>query len=129
LNGDIITTLYRVARESLANVAEHAQAHKVGITLGCDPADGTTGTATVLLRIIDDGTGIDPNQMDIPNVGHFGLRLLRDRVENLDGTLTVRPGAHSGTIVLAELPVNPQSNANSHSEPKHRHPARKSKKP
>jgi signal transduction histidine kinase len=106
LNGDIVTTLYRVARESLANVAEHAHAHKVGITLGCDPADGPSGSATVLLRIIDDGIGIDPNKLDTPAEGHFGLRLLRDRVENLGGTLTVRPGAHGGNIVLAELSVN-----------------------
>lgn len=106
LNGDLVTALYRVARESLANVAEHANADKVDITFGYDAADGPAGTANVLLRIIDDGVGVDPSKVDKRAAGHLGLRLLKDRVENLGGTLTVRPGPHGGTAVLAELPVN-----------------------
>jgi two-component system NarL family sensor kinase len=108
LSGEIVTALYRVARESLANVAEHAKADKVDITLGSDAAEGSR-TATVLLRIIDDGVGVDPSRVDKRAEGHLGLRLLTDRVENLGGTLTVRPGVHGGTTVLAELPVTSES--------------------
>ena len=108
LNGDTVTTLYRVARESLANVAEHAHAHKVDISFGFDEADAA-GDSTVLLRIIDDGVGLDPTKVDKRAEGHLGLRLLRDRIENLGGTLTVRAGPHGGTTVLAEIPVHPDS--------------------
>ena len=104
LSGDVVTTLYRVARESLANIAEHAHAHSVDITFGFDGPDGDRGP-TVLLRIIDDGVGLDPGKVDKRAEGHLGLRLLQDRVENLGGSLTVRPGAVGGTTVLAELPV------------------------
>ncbi len=109
LSGDTVTTLYRVARESLANVAEHANAHKVDISFGFDQADDHARDSTVLLRIIDDGVGLDPAKVDKRAEGHLGLRLLRDRIENLGGTLTVRAGPHGGTTVLAEIPVRPES--------------------
>jgi signal transduction histidine kinase len=109
LDGETVTALYRVARESLANVVEHANAHKVDISFGFDEADGPARASTVLLRIIDDGVGVDPGKVDKRAEGHLGLRLLKDRVENLGGTLTVRAGPHGGTTVLAELPVDPDS--------------------
>ena len=105
LDGDTMTALYRVARESLANVAEHSQANKVDISFGCGDPDGSSKTPTVLLRIIDDGVGVDPTNANKRAEGHMGLKLLQDRVENLGGTLTVRPGPRGGTAVLAELPV------------------------
>jgi signal transduction histidine kinase len=126
LNGDTVTTLYRVARESLANVAEHANAHKVDISFGFDEADGPARASTVLLRIIDDGVGLDPGKVDKRAEGHLGLRLLKDRVENLGGTLTVRAGPHGGTSVLAELPVHAEPAAAAGSDRKRRHRARRS---
>ncbi len=111
LDGDTMTALYRVARESLANVAEHSQANKVDISFGCGDPDGSSKTPTVLLRIIDDGVGVDPTGVNKRAEGHMGLKLLQDRVENLGGTLTVRPGPRGGTAVLAELPVaRPEAN-------------------
>jgi len=104
MTNDIVTTLYRVAREALANVAKHAQAERVDITLGFDGGDDTSDGPTVLLRIIDDGVGIDAATVDKRSEGHLGLRLLTDRVENLGGTLSVRAGPYGGTIVTAELP-------------------------
>ncbi len=101
---DTVTTLYRVAREALANVAKHANAAKADITLGFDNSDAAA-TPTVLLRITDNGVGVDPAKIDKKAEGHLGLRLLTDRVENLGGTLTVRPNPRGGTIVTAELPA------------------------
>ncbi len=123
LHGDTVTALYRVARESLANVAEHANAHKVDISFGFDEADGPARASTVLLRIIDDGVGLDPGEVDKRAEGHLGLRLLKDRVENLGGTLTVRAGPHGGTTVLAELPVNSEPAPRAGSARKRRHRA------
>ena len=129
LHGDTVTALYRVARESLANVAEHANAHKVDISFGFDEADDPARASTILLRIMDDGVGLDPSKVDKRAEGHLGLRLLKDRVENLGGTLTVRTGPHGGTTVLAELPVNSDPAAGSGSGRKRRWFRRSEQKP
>jgi two-component system NarL family sensor kinase len=115
MDTDTVTTLYRVARESLANVAAHAQADRVEISLhvvdGDSPRDRAGGSANrnrrVCLIIVDDGIGLDPERMDRRDEGHLGLRLLKDRVENLSGTwqVTAQPGR--GTRVLAALPLEP----------------------
>jgi two-component system NarL family sensor kinase len=78
-------TLYRVARESLANVQKHAQASTVRISL--DVLQGLHGTDQpwVRLAVADDGVGVDPAKMDRRAEGHLGLRLLVDRVESLGG--------------------------------------------
>lgn len=105
LNLEIVTTLYRVARESLANVVEHANATQVDISMTADPPDGTAAIPTVTLRIADNGVGMEQQSMDRRAEGHLGLRLLRDRVEALGGTLQVDSRPSAGTTVTARIPI------------------------
>jgi len=100
LDPDTAATLYRVARESLVNVAKHANAAHVRIELGPDH-----GGADVLLRISDDGVGPGPDVLTRREDGHFGLTMLRDRVCDLGGRFTIVPGPHGGTVAEAVLPV------------------------
>jgi len=104
LSTETVTTLYRVAREALANVAEHAQSKRVELSLVA-VRSSPTDPPGVQLTISDDGVGIDPSRVDRRLEGHLGLRLLRDRVESSGGTLTItgRPGA--GTVLRVELPA------------------------
>jgi two-component system NarL family sensor kinase len=104
LGNEAVTTLYRVARESLANVAAHAQASRVDIRLGEVDADAHDDDRMVRLAIIDNGVGVDFSRLDRRSEGHLGLLLLIDRVENLGGTLTVEAGPEGGTAVTATLP-------------------------
>jgi signal transduction histidine kinase len=102
---DVLTTLYRVAREALANVSEHALADQVQIHLGITA--GADGPKTVHLVIVDNGIGLDPEDIDRRDEGHLGLRLLKDRVENSGGTWSVTSGADGGgTAVSAVLPLS-----------------------
>lgn len=104
LGDEVVATLYRVVRETLANVQKHAEAATVEIVLG--PVDVAPGEdARVRLRITDDGVGVDPTQIDRRAEGHLGLRLVADRVESLGGRLTVTSAVGQGTSVEAELPV------------------------
>ena len=104
---DVLTTLYRVARETLANVSEHALADQVRIDLGVSGAAGADGPQTVHLVIVDNGIGLDPEDIDRRADGHLGLRLLKDRVENSGGTWSVTSGADGGgTAVSAVLPLS-----------------------
>jgi two-component sensor histidine kinase len=101
-DSDIAATLYRVAREALANIVKHAQASTVDIDL---TVDEHSTPPCVLLRVADDGVGIREGQLDRRAEGHLGLRLLIDRVADQGGELSVTPGPDGGTVALARVPV------------------------
>ena len=83
---------YYVVSESLTNVAKYAEASEVQVNLACQ-----NGTAVV--EVVDDGIGgADASRGS-------GLRGLADRVEALDGRLTVESPSSGGTRIWAEIPV------------------------
>jgi signal transduction histidine kinase len=86
------TATYYTVSEALANVAKHAEALSATVRVAC--ADGR-----VEVEISDDGVGgADPDHGS-------GLAGLRDRVEALDGRLSVESSTGEGTVVRAQLPV------------------------
>lgn len=90
------TTLLRIAQASLANVAQHAGARRVELTL-------TTLDDWVGLDIVDDGRGFDPRA--VATRGSFGLRALRERVEEQGGTLSIESGPGRGTAIAVSFPI------------------------
>lgn len=106
LSEESAAALYRVARESLANVAKHAHAHTVRVTLELLPAPAGGADPRARLVVADDGVGVDPSRIDRRAEGHLGLRLLVDRVESLGGELVITSAEGEGTTVQAELPVS-----------------------
>jgi signal transduction histidine kinase len=82
--------LYRVAREAIVNVIKHADASAVSVELEQSPHE-------VVLTVIDDGQGFDP---DDARRGHLGLRLMDDLVASIGGRLMVRSEPGSGTTVI-----------------------------
>jgi two-component system, NarL family, sensor histidine kinase UhpB len=86
--------IYRVAQEGLTNVARHAEA--TGVVLAVHAGDGH-----VVLRIRDDGRGID--QHAAHNAG--GLGGMRERAMLIGGRLVVERLRPYGTEVRLELPV------------------------
>jgi signal transduction histidine kinase len=93
-------TLFRIVQEALHNVGKHAQASVVWIELDLDTADAVT------LRIQDDGVGFDPASLESAmRHGHVGLTQMRERVERLGGTFTLRSQPGSGTEIQVTLPV------------------------
>ncbi|MET3807099.1 signal transduction histidine kinase [Nakamurella sp. UYEF19] len=103
LAGQVVTTLFRVGREVLANVAEHARATQVRVVLKMETVD--EHHPVVRLDIIDNGIGIDHGRLDRRAEGHLGLRLLRDRLFEQGGSLTFVVGPDGGTAVSAVLPA------------------------
>jgi two-component system, NarL family, sensor histidine kinase UhpB len=90
--------VYRIAQEGLTNVARHAEATGVLISLVAE--DGQ-----VVLRVRDDGRGIDERAAH--NAG--GLGGMRERAMLIGGRLVVTRVRPSGTEVLFELPVENRS--------------------
>lgn len=94
LRAEAELALYRVAQESLTNVARHSGAG--GVTLVLEPREGS-----VLLRVRDDGRGFDGD----PPVERGGLRGMRERAVMVGGRLAVGPAAGGGAEVLFEVPT------------------------
>jgi signal transduction histidine kinase len=90
--------LLRVAQGALANIREHAQASTAYITLSYLDDE-------VAIDIVDDGHGFTPCDTTHRNAGSFGLSVMRDRAQQVGGTLVVesRPGA--GTAIHAAVPT------------------------
>ena len=96
--------LLRAAQEALANVAKHARAAKVGVTLSYLENE-------VALDVRDDGAGFDPDRLAGPapvtngSDGGFGLVAMRQRIEDLAGTLQVESEPGGGTAISARIPA------------------------
>ncbi|WP_413230921.1 sensor histidine kinase [Occultella kanbiaonis] len=93
LSPAIEVSLFRVAQESLTNVAKHAEASRVGVTLSY------TGTE-VLLDVRDDGGGF----ANTVGAG-FGLTSMRQRIRGVGGHVEVQSAAGEGTSVSARVPA------------------------
>jgi len=96
-NQDIDAVLFRVLQEALSNVARHAQATMVCVTL-------VESAGEAVLKIEDDGIGLGtPNRLQPRGCGIDGMR---ERTEAFGGTLRLEPGRRGGTVVSATLPLN-----------------------
>lgn len=82
-------------RGCLANVAKHAEASNVRVTV--DVADSRIRTT-----VEDDGKGFDPSAV---GSGHHGLVLMTQRVELARGTMTLESTPGNGTRVQLEVPL------------------------
>ncbi|MCP4537384.1 MAG: response regulator [Chloroflexi bacterium] len=99
--------LIRIVQEALNNVGKHAQASAVWITLDIQVPDTTTVTNVIALTIRDDGKGFDQASLDhAVEYGHFGLKQMRERVEQVNGTLAIQSQPGGGTRIQVTLPLN-----------------------
>lgn len=90
------TALFRIFQESLTNVARHSQANRVSIFL-------KSNNDKVLLEIIDNGRGINRQQIESPQ--SLGLLGMRERAMVFGGQLEIHGVAGQGTRVKVELPL------------------------
>jgi signal transduction histidine kinase len=119
---EIEVALLRTAQEALANVAKHARATRVGLTLSYMEDE-------VALDVRDDGVGFEPapdaarrdavaagRELALARApgagvaqpsGGFGLTAMRQRVEGLAGTLEIESEIGTGTAISASMPAIP----------------------
>ena len=94
---DAALALYRVAQESLTNIAKYARASNVRIELRQSPS-------AIVLTVEDDGVGISSEALG--RASSHGIIGMRQRVAGFGGTLTVSAGRdNKGTQIRAELPL------------------------
>ena len=92
-------TVFRLVQESLNNIAKHARAHQVWVSL-----QPLAERARLLVR--DDGVGFDPAAV---GNGRHGLVGMRYRVQAEQGSLTVRSTPGQGVLLQVDLPQQPDS--------------------
>jgi signal transduction histidine kinase len=93
------TVLYRVAQESLSNVARHAHASRAEVILQNLP-DG------ICMKIIDNGRSFDPERiLNAKTRGRLGLLGMRERLEMVGGSFDITSEKGKGTTVIAQIPV------------------------
>lgn len=86
-------TLFRIAQEALANTARHSAARSADIRL-------EFGADMVTMSIRDDGRGFDT----LAQHGGLGLFSMRERAEDLGGSLQVDSAPERGTQIVVALP-------------------------
>lgn len=86
-----------ICREALNNVEKHAEASNVQIVMDWGEDDLT-------LSISDDGLGFCP--VTKREDKHFGLTIMLERAEEVDGTLVIKSAPDQGTTVKLWLPVD-----------------------
>ena len=100
LNEQMNITLYRLAQECLTNVAKHADASKVAISLA-RVAGGERGSEEVRFTCEDNGGGFE---LGLRRQG-LGLVGLRERVDALGGNFDLQSAPGQGARIRASLPV------------------------
>ena len=98
---EVEQALLRTAQEALANIAKHAEAGRVVLTL-------SYMDDVVTLDVRDDGVGFAPTSPNLRN-GGFGLTAMRQRIEGLEGTLEVESEPGAGTTIAASIPAESPS--------------------
>jgi signal transduction histidine kinase len=96
LEGEQVEAIYHIFQEALSNTAKHAKATKVSIRLW-------RRDDRLMLRILDNGKGIEPNQPR-GRVGH-GLTNMQARVDGVGGGLEIISIRNQGTQLTAWVPL------------------------
>jgi signal transduction histidine kinase len=91
-----VALLWRVAQEAVRNVARHARADRMSLTVRHEDD-------RLVLEVVDDGVGFDP--ATVATDDHFGLRAAESLVREHGGTWEVESAPGSGTMVRVEVPV------------------------
>ena len=99
LNERTALILFRSVRELLINVAKHAQTDRARLSL--QRIDDS-----LQIKVEDRGKGFDlADQSHHVESGHFGLFSIRERMEYVGGTSTIRSSPADGTVVILTAPV------------------------
>jgi len=101
LDRDRSTVLFRIFQELLTNIARHADATKVKLSL-VEEAD------KIVLTVKDNGRGITREQLSNPR--SFGLLGMRERVHFWQGELKISGAPGKGTTAVASIPLANKEN-------------------
>lgn len=96
LPSDMEVALFRLVQESIQNALKHAEPKSIQVKLSMTKE-------MVIVMVRDDGIGFDS---DVQKAGSFGLMGMKERVELLEGEMTIDSHQGIGTLVSVKVPLN-----------------------
>ncbi len=99
LSPSVEDNMLRIGQEAINNAVRHSHAEKILVSLVFDARH-------VRLQVHDDGCGFDPAAAANGNSNHFGLLGMRERAEQIGGTLSINARNGSGTEIVVEVPIS-----------------------
>ena len=96
LDANRSTAIFRIFQEALTNIARHANADKVNISLQVNPSN-------LILEIKDNGKGISQDQ--VKDYKSLGIHSMEERAMIFGGQVNIEGFTGKGTIVKVEIPM------------------------
>jgi len=96
LGSEAALALYRAAQEGVTNALQHGHATQLQLWVRAE-------AGRISLQLQDNGRGLPPEGVQRP--GHYGLRWLDERVQDLGGTMRVEPVKPQGVRLVVQLPL------------------------
>jgi signal transduction histidine kinase len=107
--GPVVASMAQATREALANVAAHAGTGQARVTVSLTPPDEDGGSGLFQVTVRDTGTGFDPARVDRARLGV--RRSIKERVEDWNGSASVRSAPGQGTVVCLSWPADRSGSA------------------
>ncbi len=98
LSPTLAEPLFHFVQESLNNVRKHARATDVTLCVLISPTQ-------LIVEVCDNGIGIQPKPDDRGIHKHMGLCILHERVQEVEGTVTIQDANGNGTCIKAVFPL------------------------
>ena len=98
LPAQVENNLLRIGQETVNNAVRHAQARTITVNLDFDARN-------VRLSVRDDGRGFEQQSQSNGTNGHFGLISIRERAEEMGGSVRINSRAGEGSEVLVSVPI------------------------
>jgi signal transduction histidine kinase len=94
---EALLVLYQVAKEALTNAAKYSHSQDIELKAWSDGREGR-------LVVTDTGVGFELSRVDLRD--HFGLQLMKERVESRGGRLVIESRLGLGTTIAASVPLS-----------------------
>ncbi len=94
---ETIHELLMVVREAIYNAVRHGRPNHVKLDIDFDQDD-------CRVRVMDDGSGFDPQEVSSLPVGHYGLIGMKERVQRMGGSMVLNSRSGAGTEVTVQIP-------------------------
>jgi signal transduction histidine kinase len=103
-NATVVHSLYRIVQEALFNAVRHAQAEKIRVTLD-------SSATQLTITVADNGIGFDPATASAN--GHYGLRGMQERAQQINADFQVISRIGAGTTMMIRVLGNGNDDTNS----------------
>ena len=90
--------VYRIGREAVVNAFRHAEANSIEVEIEYAPHE-------LIVRVLDNGRGIDPQIVQVGREGHWGLSGMRERAGKIGAKLKILSKTEGGTEVELRVPA------------------------